>query len=46
MIVSAPEATARVSFSETWKSFEHFPGGVGFKHDFRGLNRVSFWDVH
>jgi hypothetical protein len=46
VFVAAPKTTARVPFSESWKGFKYFPGGVGFEHDLSGLDGVPFRDVH
>jgi len=46
VLVPAPESTTRVPLPETWEGFKHFPGCVGFEHDFSGLNGVLLWGVH
>ena len=46
MFIPAPETTTRVTSAKPWGGFEHTPAGVLFHHNLRGLNWVSFRDVH
>lgn len=46
MIISTPKPTTWIMFPKPWKPLKHLLGSIRFQHDLRGLNRVSFRNVH